>query len=240
MFCTGGAGEESLEARKNCDSIITDAEGVSSAQEAIAASFQDFEVALCPPSVGPAAHLDDAVHHCVFRNSNFGIIPATGQQEHGAIRYGGQSLKFVNELLELHVRACGFLGSDQPVKHQQRSLGRTDFLTEHGKQATDPFGFQHRKSAEIGDLVRDQATLEEGEIADVLQHSRVGLGEERHIQGSPAGCCMVKAQLIAEDRLPRAGLPLDDGDAALQESTIQYDIQTFDPAWHLRQPRAIP
>ncbi len=137
-------------------------------------------------------------------------------------------MQLVDELPELAGRLGRLLGGDEAVQHQDGRLAGLHLAAEQVEQAAQPILLQVAERAEIEDRVGDRSLVEEAQVADMQQHPRMSLRQQRDVEGSSARRGMVEAELVAEDRLARSGIALDDVDATLEEAAIEDRVEPGD------------
>ena len=212
--------EPRLEPRPHFESAVGDPDGMQPAHGTAAAQLQHADMAQRPQLGQFVGEMQHPVDHGVL-----GEEPAlplgVGQQNDDASREIREHLQFVEKLLEIPVRRRRLLRGHETVDDGQSCRLLCHDATDQRDQAAQSLGFERAEATDVIHGFGNLRFVEEGHPAQMAKHPRMRLGEQRDVDRPAALGRVVEARLVGQDRLARAGRPLDDVDPGLEQAAIE-------------------
>lgn len=96
---------------------------------------------------------------------------------------------------------------------------------EQFEQAVETGLFEYVVAAHVENSPGNQFWIEKRKTGEMLQHARVGLGEQRDVRGRVVGRRVMKRELIGEDGFSGAGFANEELNAARRESATEDGVE---------------
>jgi hypothetical protein len=167
---------------------------------------------------------DQSIDHGVLGRKRRAVEGA-GEQEHRTVAEARLGLQLVYEFLEFEIGPGFFMHRDQSVQHQNTGPASAYLASHNVEQAAQPVILQGLEGTDIGHPVGDRGFIEETHSPHVPYHAGMALREECDVECVATQSCLRKADLIAQNRFSGAGRPLNDIDAAFENTPTQNRIK---------------
>src|SRR5216683_4965591 len=103
------------------------------------------------------------------------------------------------------------------------------------KQAGQSVLLKSIEAAYVGDPIADFLFVEESKVSDIEQHPANRLRDQRDIQDFSPARCVIKANLVPENRLAYSRLALHDILLASEAAPTENIVEAFYSGWYAYQ-----
>src|SRR4051812_23596895 len=114
----------------------------------------------------------------------------------------------------------------EAIDHENCGPARRHFAPHQVQQTGQAFVLEGIEGTNVKDTSSHQSFIKEMHAAQIEQHAGDRLSDQSYVQNAIARFRMMKTELIAEDGLAGARRAFDDIKAALDEASLEHQIET--------------